>query len=642
MPTEAILSDETIIILCSVLALCILGVSIALAILSRRHLKRVVRILGVGVFLMLLTLIYPSYSIKREPFALGLALVQSMCALLLNANAGEILEGFDAYTLPFIGVYKAVLLALLIVAPLFTVGITLSFFSEKFALLIYRVRSAFNPSFIFSDINERTLCVAEDIARQNPKAVIIFAVREEKDKIKSEALDRIKKAGATIINEDLVAISHSLKHERNYYLLSADGNVNLDLGLRLYEKYNDAQTHNVNMWLYTKDEISEVIFDHLYENFNVRLINEENLIARQLVADYPLYNAVKDNKLSVLIVGGGNVGLEILRWTTACSCLGDNVDVEINVIDLNAVNTEAIFNKTSPNLAQKWNIKFHFADVKTVQFTALLNQINPTYIVIALGNENLNLETALYVRHFYGIANGLPHIHALVDHKRTEEQILSNLCVTFWTYTPGQKKHSSEFICSYEIRPFGCYEETYSNLRIGASYLDCLAVAHNATYCGITEINDFYTPALLTELYNQVMFFKDFSDSFAVSISYKLHLMGLQLCDDGEGNIDVLAGKIDENINLLRNHENMRYEAFMRSHGWTDMPIEEVRKTKITQDKLKKRNARIVNTHVEELTDIMGRNYLQEDENALRKLPIIIKLANELYGKSYSVIIKDK
>ena len=106
------------------------------------------------------------------------------------------------------------------------------------------------------------------------------------------------------------------------------------------------------MWLYTKSEISNVIFDHLYETFNVRLINEEGLIARTLATNYPVFDAVKDGRLSILIVGGGHIGLEILRTMTMCSCLGEDIKVDINVIDLNGEKSKDIFEKVLPSIGR--------------------------------------------------------------------------------------------------------------------------------------------------------------------------------------------------------------------------------------------------------------------------------------------------
>ncbi|MBQ9750192.1 MAG: hypothetical protein IJV87_06390, partial [Clostridia bacterium] len=369
------MNGEVLLTICAILTLLIFAVGVALVILNRRDIKRVVRVLGVCVFLMLMSGIYPYYA--EETYAIGLTLVESMCAMLLNSNPGEILAGFNGFDVAYIGVYKTVLLVLLIIAPLFTVGITLSFFSEKFARIIYRIRSEFRDTYLFSAINERTLCIAEDVASTDRKALIVFALRISEEDIDAEALARIKEINAYVINDDIVQIRHSLRRTRNYYLLNTNDGENLEAGLRIYQRYNKERTDKVNMWLYTKNEISEVIFDYLYETFNVRLINEEGLIARALATDYPVYDAVKDERLSVLIVGGGHIGLEILRTMTMCTCLGDEVKADINVIDLNGEKSRAIFEKASPGLAEKWDIKFHSADVKSMAISNVLDGMDP-------------------------------------------------------------------------------------------------------------------------------------------------------------------------------------------------------------------------------------------------------------------------
>ena len=414
------MKPEWILALCAVTTLLIGAVAIILAIRNRRDVKRVVRILGVCVFLMLMSGIYPYYA--GESYALGMTLFESMCAMLLNANPGEILAGFDAYQVSYIQSYKSVLLIILIIAPLFTVGITLSFFSDKFNRIVYRIRSEFKDTYLFSAINERTLCLAEDIACSHKKAVIVFVLQISEEDISAEYLARINDMNACIINDDIVKLQHSLRKKRNYYLMSTDNGENLDAGLRLYQKYNGSPTDKVNMWLYTKSELAEVIFDQLYETFNVRLINEEGLIAKALVTEHPLYEGVKDGKLSVLLVGGGHIGLEILRNVAMCSCLGEGMESQIHVVDLYGEKSRATFEKTSPGLAEHFNIQFHSADIKTDSFTQLLAGIQPTYIIFALGNENMNMETALYVRRYYGIETNLPRIYVLADHKSLEDQ----------------------------------------------------------------------------------------------------------------------------------------------------------------------------------------------------------------------------
>ena len=628
------MNGEVILSICAILTLLIFAVGVVLVLLNRKDLKRVVRVLGVCVFLMLMSGIYPYY--HEETYAIGLTLVESMCAMLLNSNPGEILAGFNGFDVAYIGVYKTALLVLLIIAPLFTVGITLSFFSEKFVRLIYRIRSEFRDTYLFSAINERTLCISEDVAETDRKVVIAFALRISEDDIDAESLARIKKIGAYLINDDITQIKHSLRHTRNYYLLDTNDSENLEAGLRIYQRYNKERTDKVNMWLYTKNEISEVIFDHLYETFNVRLINEEGLIARTLATNYPVFDAVKDGRLSILIVGGGHIGLEILRTMTMCSCLGEEITVDINVIDLNGDKSRDIFEKSSPSLAEKWNVKFHSADVKSASLSKALDGIDPTYIVICLGNETLNMETALYIRRKYGIADGFPRIHALIDYKRIEEEISPNLCVSDWKYNTEHRRFESTPICSFEIKTFGSYEDTYKGLRIGASYRDCLAVAVNAANRGVTAVDSQNNAEWLTDLYNQVGFYKDYSDAFAVSIPYKLWMLGLELVEDGAGDVSSLENVLEANMDMLRKNENKRYEAFMRSKGWTQLLPCEVQNGRMS-NKLQKKHARLDTQYTEVLEKMTGRDFSKEDVRSITNLPTVIRLANALYGKNYSV-----
>jgi len=319
-----------------------------------------------------------------------------------------------------------------------------------------------------------------------------------------------------------------------------------------------------------------------------------------------------------------------------CSCLGEEITVDINVIDLNGDKSRDIFEKSSPSLAEKWNVKFHSADVKSASLSKALDGIDPTYIVICLGNETLNMETALYIRRKYGIADGFPRIHALIDYKRIEEEISPNLCVSDWKYNTEHRRFESTPICSFEIKTFGSYEDTYKGLRIGASYRDCLAVAVNAANRGVTAVDSQNNAEWLTDLYNQVGFYKDYSDAFAVSIPYKLWMLGLELVEDGAGDVSSLENVLEANMDMLRKNENKRYEAFMRSKGWTQLLPCEVQNGRMG-NKLQKKHARIDPQYTKELEEMTGRDFSKEDVRSITNLPTVIRLANALYGKNYSV-----
>jgi hypothetical protein len=157
-----------------------------------------------------------------------------------------------------------------------------------------------------------------------------------------------------------------------------------------------------------------------------------------------------------------------------------------------------------------------------------------------------------------------------------------------------------------------------------------------AQYRGIKTIDEENTPELMTALYNQVTYYKEFSDSYAITVPYKLWMMGMELVDDGKGDLVYLDENLEKHQKTLRLNENRRYESFMRSHGWTQMLPEEVT-DRTMGDKLRKRNARIENTYMEELSKITGRDLEKEDRESVMNLPLIIRLANGLYGKKFSV-----
>ena len=158
----------------------------------------------------------------------------------------------------------------------------------------------------------------------------------------------------------------------------------------------------------------------------------------------------------------------------------------------------------------------------------------------------------------------------------------------------------------------------------------------NAANRGITAVDSVNNAEALTDLYNQVCFYKDYSDAFAVSIPYKLWLLGLELAEDGKGDVSALESALEICADKLRKHENKRYEAFMRGKGWTQMMPDEVVDGRMS-NKLQKKHARLDTQYTEVLEKMTGRDFAKEDVRSIMNLPTIIRLANDLYGKKYSV-----
>ena len=110
--------------------------------------------------------------------------------------------------------------------------------------------------------------------------------------------------------------------------------------------------------------------------------------------------------------------------------------------------------------------------------------------------------------------------------------------------------------------------------------------------------------------------------------------------DDGAGEVSDLENILEANIDRLHKNENKRYEAFMRSKGWTQLMPSEVQNARMG-NKLQKKHARIDPQYTKELEEMTGRDFSKEDVRSIRNLPTVIRIANALYGKNYSVRKKE-
>ncbi len=629
------MNNNTMMTICLCLGVLCWAVAAWYAIRNRKDVTSVIRAVGIGVFASEFFFFYPYAAVESGMLAVPYALLQVMASVVVASDPLAIFELVSShYSVSFLGFYQAVLIILHSVAPLFTIGITLSFFEGKFSAALYRFRAGFRDSHIFSDVNERTLCLAESIYAADPKSVLVFLGDSEK---LEELAERIHQVGGYILDAAPSEVRHSLKKTRTYYLLKPSSDHNLKDAIALFEKYDKIGGEHIKVWLYAKDEISSVIFDNLDEKIDIRLINEERLISMGLMQSYPLYRGVQNGKLVFLLLGAGHIGLEILRTALWCSRFGDGITTEFHVMDLNADYAAQKFEKTCPGMAKQYNITFYNADVETAAFTELLKKIHPTYVVATLGQEQRNIAACLEMRRIYGFDGQFPLIHVLIDRDDTATMILDNLHISDWYFVKEKSAFQKRELCSFQLLPFGSYAQTYSSVRFSRGYYDALAMAINAVRCGITRLDQEHDAEKLRDLLNKVEFYKNFSYAYAVSISYKLWLMGLRLEEDGKGDISSLEAALPQYEAQLLLQEQQRWACYMQSIGWQVMPVDEVCDN-VYQDKLRKRHARLDVERQEQLGRMVGRDFAKENREDLYRLPAIIRLANALADMPYSIV----
>lgn len=657
------------LIICGILSLIALVVSIALAIVFRHKLRLSVRALSVGFFITIFIAVSPC-NIEGGKYSFGVNLFQTICVMITQSSLNETLGVIAQYKSALSEAYGIYITFLYVVGPISVAGATLSFF-KGFGRLVYGFKSLFAASYIFSSVNERSLAVCKSIREQHPRALILFALDGETDYDES-LTSRIEELGGIVVKQSAKDVKHSLRFKRHYYLLDKEAQNNIEQGLAINDKYKNkkAAYEKVDLLIYSSGEMPQIVFYNTQHNVTIRLFREEEIIANDLIFNYPLYDGVVDGKLNVLLVGCGKIGYEILKKIIWSGYLGKGVNTKINVIDKNAKAAESRLKKECPALFDecKLDVGFYDADINDDSFTAALGKVGtPTYIVAAVGDEKVNTEVCIYLRRHFGITNGYPLLHMTTD---TEDYADKLDLINVYDWTVGNDRvfrKREDTVQKFGIKGFGSYESAYRRLNTTESKFGMLALAcHYAkmntawngesSYLNHGETVEQFVSSL-SYSYNQIAFCKHNADQLALSIGYILYTLGYaEKCKGylektrqslGLRSISSIPfalyldpdydfkGDLQANIDEVLALTTERFNRYMYTLGWTRLPVDEI-KNKSLRDQLRMRYARIGNYDVKALEKLMAsgeenkKDYRQNDKDEILKLPDILKLYTQI------------
>lgn len=660
------------LIICGILSLITLCISVVFAILFRHKLRRAVRALSVGFFITIFIAVSPC-NIDGGKYSFGVNLFQTICVMITQSSLTDALGVISQYQSSLTEAYGIYITILYVIGPLSVAGATLSFF-KGFGRLAYAVKSLFAESYIFSTVNERSLAVCKSIRDRHAKALILFALDGEKDYDESLTA-RIEELGGIIVKQSAKDIKHSLRFKRHYYLLDMEAQNNIDQGLAINEKYENSKTayEKIDLLIYSAGEMPQIVFYNTPHNVTIRLFREEEIIANDLIFNYPLYEGVVDGKLNILLVGCGKIGYEILKKFIWSGYLGEKVQTHINVIDEHAKATESRLKKECPALFDELDpgLGFYDANINDDSFSQALGQIGaPTYIVVALGNEKINTEACIYLRRYFGIDGGYPLLHMTTD---TEDYANKLGLINVYDWSVGNDRvfrKRDETVQRFEIKDFGSYERVYRQLNPAESKFGMLALAcHYAkmntdwngesNYLNAGETEEQFVSSL-SYSYNQIAFCKYNADQLALSIGYILFSLGYaEKCAEylekirAELGLRSISGipfalyldpdydfknDLQENVSFVSALTTERFNRYMYTLGWTRLPVEEI-KNKSLRDQLRMKYARIGKYDADALDKLMNvdaankKAYTQKDVDEILKLPDILKLCAEITKK---------
>lgn len=337
--------------------------------------------------------------------------------------------------------YSFLCALLYVISPILTFSFILSLFKEATSKI--KLIFGFNrDTYVFSELNEKSLALAKDIKNNHKWAMIVFAdIKKDDENLDNNLIASALKIPAVCFAKDILNINfriHSTKRNLCFFAMCSDEYVNLNRSVAIMKKYNDKD--NVSLYVFSTSVESEIVLSkNNGGRMKVRRINDVRSLIERNAYDTGarLFEEAKvmensDKKLiSALIVGLGRYGTEMTK-VLAWLCQMDGYQIEINVIDSDE-KAESKFTALCPELmSDKYNGVFIpkeaqykiniYSGVKVAskEFTTIVNSLsNTTYVFVALDNEALNISTSVALRTLFEQMRIKPRIQTVVYDSQT-------------------------------------------------------------------------------------------------------------------------------------------------------------------------------------------------------------------------------
>jgi hypothetical protein len=433
--------------------------------------------------------------------------------------------------------------------------------------------------FVFSAYTKTAQRCALDISKKHPKRMhVIFS-----GKNKSEGIDSLTNPVMDCIfcDEDIDKINVAMKPKRKVYFINISDNEheNLTQTLLLIKRYSGSKMESrIHIITFINESDNDMLIDAVDKgNLHIRIIDRERVSAYMLFDKKPLYMSVNKNVISLLIVGFGNCGEELLRSAIWFGQLG-LFSLKINVLTDDAERIKARLAYKYPEIMNgEYDIHFHESvfDEISIAHTIKAHCMDATYIAVTSDNDEENIRLAVYLRRFFlrndAEYKNMPFIAARIGNNELYESV-KNIS------TPENRDKR----VGYHIYPFGNHNEIYSYNELIDSNIEKLAINVHLAYEEIFNNGNPINVAAALAKYNVFEVNKESSRANALHIKYKLFLMGLDYTDkDNAYEANFADYMTDELSELLSLAEHNRWMAFMRTEGWESATVEEAEKYKM-------------------------------------------------------------
>ena len=576
------MNKEVVLTVSCILAITVfVGVLILGSIISKRSTnnKTYIKpfwIFAIGVFISAVIVYYPTYYLNYFSGNDGNfeVVVKSLALSIHNAMRLFVLDGeFDALrdTVLFVNantvistIYSLFGAILYVVAPVMTAGIVLTFVKNANAYVKY-YSSLKKDIYYFTELNEKSITLAENVHSLYGKKVVKVFLNVDLSDEYNDLLVRARNIEAICFNgKEITELSlrkTSKSAIRKVYFIAENQNKNVEQALFLINKYHHNKwlnNHNTQFYVFSLSPETAILLDNAdNSDIKVRHVDECRNLIYDILRNNSIFNGAIETdgikKINVLLLGLGKSGTELLKAICWCGqMLG--YEITINVVDKNK-NVEASIAGLAPEIIKyngnkiegeaQYTINFYEGiDVESITFRNLLSKLgNVTVSYSMLGNDDINLSSAIIVREEFGrlnMSNGInvPSVYAIVESPEKSETIISN---------GGLKDYTGS---SYGINILGNIKDSYSLSIIEQEELEQKGLKCHLRWSQTGEdiVKD-------TKKFDNYEYFRRASIAEALYSELRIKM-------------GILMGDNDGDEEYLKEYEHRRWNAYMRTEGY--------------------------------------------------------------------------
>lgn len=384
-----------------------------------------------------------------------------------------------------------------------------------------------------------------------------------------------KHAHNEVHNDDIFHNLQVLKNkigiaETHLYFLTDDEDWNIELAKQTLLELEQLELEKpIRIHIGTYSEILDKHFQKWsklkLEKISVIIHHYASIVSRQLITKYHPVDFVEINPdtanvktdFNALIIGFGQIGTHVLRKLIEHGQFVGST-FHATIIDKFMNILEGRFEHLYPEVKTNYDLNFVEAEAGHAKFYAAIKTvINKTnYLVISLGNDNLNIQTALEILEINSIkTNGNIKIFIQLESESHWKETLTEFKDKIYIFGNSNEIYSEENILQSISKTRGRLVHNVYNEII---YPD----PNNKPFDEISLHEQQSNISVAEHLYAKVRLLgyndlNDFSNKFVNNEDYKKSVSDIQ--------------KLNLSIG-----EHLRWNAFHFIHGWTTIPIEKI------------------------------------------------------------------